>query len=117
MLDTVERMAAATERPLSAQPNAGLPREVDGRKIYMASPEYMAKYAARLIRKGARFVGGCCGTTPEHIARIADAVRALTPASTSGGRRARAERRRRQEPVPLAERSALGRRSSRAASS
>jgi 5,10-methylenetetrahydrofolate reductase len=69
---------------------------VDGRKIYMASPEYMAKYAARLIRKGVRFVGGCCGTTPEHIKRMADAVRALAPGSPAGLASSRPEPRRRR---------------------
>ncbi|HEU0053178.1 MAG TPA: bifunctional homocysteine S-methyltransferase/methylenetetrahydrofolate reductase [Longimicrobium sp.] len=81
MLSAVDRMLAATTRPLSTQPNAGLPREVDGRTIYMASPEYMATYAARLIRKGVRFVGGCCGTTPEHVQRMAAALRMLAPAN------------------------------------
>src|SRR5690606_12292836 len=79
MLSAIERMATHTSRPLSAQPNAGLPREIHGRKMYMASPEYMAKFSARLIRAGAKFVGGCCGTTPEHIRRIADAVYAIAP--------------------------------------
>jgi methionine synthase / methylenetetrahydrofolate reductase(NADPH) len=79
MLAAIEQMASLTARPLSAQPNAGLPREIHGRKMYMASPEYMAKYSGRLIRAGAKFVGGCCGTTPEHIRRIADAVHAISP--------------------------------------
>ena len=79
MLEVIDRLIAVTGKPLSVQPNAGLPRQVDGRTMYMASPEYMAEYAARMIRKGARFVGGCCGTTPEHISRIAGAVRALVP--------------------------------------
>jgi len=79
MLGAIEQMASLTSRPLSAQPNAGLPREIHGRKMYMASPEYMAKYSGRLIRAGARFVGGCCGTTPDHIKRIADAVHAISP--------------------------------------
>jgi methionine synthase / methylenetetrahydrofolate reductase(NADPH) len=108
MLDTLDRLAASTDRPLSAQPNAGLPREVDGRKIYMASPEYMGKYAARLIRKGARFVGGCCGTTPEHIRSISDAVRALVPGSTSVSFATPEPTVEQAEPVPLAERSAWG---------
>ncbi len=85
LLAAIERMSAATSRPLSAQPNAGLPREVQGRQLYMASPEYVATYAGRMIRAGARFVGGCCGTTPEHIRRIADAVRALAPAVARPG--------------------------------
>jgi methionine synthase / methylenetetrahydrofolate reductase(NADPH) len=79
MLSAIEQMATLTSRRLSAQPNAGLPREIHGRKMYMASPEYMAKFAGRLIRAGAKFVGGCCGTTPEHIRSIADAVHAISP--------------------------------------
>ena len=110
MLESLSRMATATSAPLSVQPNAGLPREVDGRKIYMASPEYMAKYAARLIRNGARFVGGCCGTTPEHIAGMHDALRMLsprTPRVAVGGRDGDAPHPPR-EPRPLAERSRWG---------
>ena len=64
--------------PLSAQPNAGRPREIEGRNIYLCSPEYMASYARRFINNGVRLVGGCCGTTPEHIRQIKPAVRALT---------------------------------------
>ena len=79
MLDAVEQMAAVTARKISCQPNAGLPREVNGRQMYMASPDYMAKYAKRLIHKGVKFLGGCCGTTPEHIKVMADAVRPLSP--------------------------------------
>jgi methionine synthase / methylenetetrahydrofolate reductase(NADPH) len=108
MLSVVERLAPMIDRPLAAQPNAGLPKEVDGRKIYMASPEYMAKYASRLIRKGARFVGGCCGTTPEHIARIADAVRAVAPRATRVVVGSVEPSTPAPEPVPLAERSRWG---------
>ena len=79
MLDAIERMAAVTDRPLSAQPNAGVPRDVGDRKIYLASPEYMARYARRLIEGGARFIGGCCGTTPDHIAKLRDQVATLQP--------------------------------------
>lgn len=109
MLESVQRLAAATDRPLSAQPNAGLPREVDGRKMYMASPEYMAEYAGRMIRKGVRFVGGCCGTTPEHIKRIAGAVRAAVPGSPRVAVAIPEEPETAVEPIPLAERSAWGR--------
>lgn len=108
MLEAAERMATATRIPLSAQPNAGLPREVDGRKIYLASPEYMAKYAGRLIKAGVRFVGGCCGTTPEHIARISDAVRALAPGTHRVSVPAPGSEAREREPVPLEERSHWG---------
>lgn len=75
MLETVERMATVTSRPLAAQPNAGMPRSVEGRTLYLSSPDYMASYARRFVRAGARLVGGCCGTTPEHIKEITAAVR------------------------------------------
>src|SRR6478609_4405421 len=80
MLDTIERMAAVTSRRLSAQPNAGQPRDVEGRNIYLCSPEYMASYARRFILHNVRLVGGCCGTTPEHIRQMKAAVRAGTAA-------------------------------------
>ncbi|HYP27069.1 MAG TPA: bifunctional homocysteine S-methyltransferase/methylenetetrahydrofolate reductase [Blastocatellia bacterium] len=83
MLEAIESMRQVTRRKLSAQPNGGLPRQVDGRMFYMASPEYMAKYAKRLIQAGAKFVGGCCGTMPEHIKQIANAVAALSPGRSS----------------------------------
>ena len=87
MLDTIERIAAVTSLKLSAQPNAGKPRDVEGRNIYLCSPEYMASYARRFILHNVRLVGGCCGTTPDHIRQIKTAVRALAPAivrSTDG---------------------------------
>jgi methionine synthase I (cobalamin-dependent)/5,10-methylenetetrahydrofolate reductase len=77
MLETIERMAHVATVKLSAQPNAGRPREIEGRNIYLCSPEYMASYARRFITNGVRLVGGCCGTTPEHIRHIKVAVRAL----------------------------------------
>jgi methionine synthase / methylenetetrahydrofolate reductase(NADPH) len=79
MLDIVEEVAAVTAKKISCQPNAGLPKDVGGRQIYMASPDYMAKYAKRLIQKGVKFLGGCCGTTPDHLKMMADAVRPLSP--------------------------------------
>jgi methionine synthase / methylenetetrahydrofolate reductase(NADPH) len=79
MLETLERLAQVTSRKLSAQPNAGRPRDVDGRNLYLCSPEYMASYARRFILNGVKLVGGCCGTTPEHIRQIRLAVRAMAP--------------------------------------
>ena len=79
VLNAIEKMRAFTDRKLSAQPNAGLPRDVGGRQIYMCSPEYMAEYSRRIIQAGATFVGGCCGTTPAHIKMIADAIRQFHP--------------------------------------
>src|SRR5712692_6782737 len=75
MLETIERMAAVTTLKLSAQPNAGRPRDVEGRNIYLCSPEYMASYARRFTLHNVRVIGGCCGTTPEHIRQIKMAVR------------------------------------------
>jgi methionine synthase / methylenetetrahydrofolate reductase(NADPH) len=79
MLETIERMSAVTNARLSAQPNSGKPRDIEGRTVYLASPEYLASYARRFIALGVRLVGGCCGTTPEHIRQIAAAARALEP--------------------------------------
>src|SRR5690242_448009 len=79
VLEAVEKLAKATDRPISAVPNAGLPKDVGDRKIYLASPEYMASYARRMIESGARIVGGCCGTTPEHIKKIRDYVASVVP--------------------------------------
>jgi len=81
MLETVERMARVAHARLSAQPNAGRPREIEGRNLYLCSPEYMASYARRFINSGVRLVGGCCGTTPDHIRAIKSAVRSLAPAA------------------------------------
>lgn len=111
ILSAVEKMAAATEKKLSAQPNAGLPRQIQGRQLYMASPEYVARYAQLLISSGVKFVGGCCGTTPEHIKRVADAVYAMSPGRTRiRTSSAAAEATSPATPaVPLAERSQWGR--------
>ena len=115
ILDAIEKMSPKTRRKLSAQPNAGMPRDVSGRSMYMASPEYMATYAHHLVQAGARIVGGCCGTTPEHIAAMVEGVRPLSPRQP---RVPMKERRRIHpdlppenpgvEPVPLVERSKWG---------
>lgn len=79
MIETIERMMAFTNKPLSAMPNAGLPVMVEGRHIYLSSPEYMAQYARRFLQAGVRMIGGCCGTTPRHIKEIRSEVRSLQP--------------------------------------
>src|SRR5215203_5945499 len=79
ILSALEKMREVTKKKLSAQPNAGLPRDVQGRQFYMCSPEYMSKFAKRFIQSGAKFIGGCCGTTPAHIKLISDSVRAASP--------------------------------------
>jgi homocysteine S-methyltransferase len=112
ILKAIQAMADVTDRPLSAMPNAGLPREVEGRKMYMASPEYFAKYTRRLLQAGVRFIGGCCGTTPDHVRAMAAQVRALRPQQHAVvTEKVRAVEEREAEPgldpVPSAERSGL----------
>jgi methionine synthase I (cobalamin-dependent)/5,10-methylenetetrahydrofolate reductase len=107
MLETIDRMARVTSGRLSAQPNAGRPRDIEGRNIYLSSPEYMASYAKRFVQRGVRLVGGCCGTTPEHIRQIRAALKTQAPVariSVSGGHVAPAPE---ATPVARAEKSRL----------
>ena len=109
VLTALERMAIATTVPLVAMPNAGMPRSVDGRNIYLCSPEYMASFARKFVKAGAQFVGGCCGTTAQHIRAMKSALRAVD-AQTAGPRpAAHAEIVTQTPPAKLAERSRLGR--------
>ena len=107
ILAAIDKIRPLTTRRLAAQPNAGNPRDVQGRQMYMASPEYMAKFSKRLISAGAKFVGGCCGTTPDHIKLIVDAVRALSPGRRTVNAITVEEQKVQVEAVPLAERSKL----------
>src|SRR5918996_3963854 len=86
MLDTIERIAEVTRVKLSAQPNAGKPRDVEGRNIYLCSPDYMASYARRFVQHRVRIVGGCCGTTPEHIRQIKLAVGGMASGDAAASR-------------------------------
>ncbi|MDB4879702.1 MAG: homocysteine methyltransferase [Gemmatimonadetes bacterium] len=79
ILEAIERMVPLTARKIAAQPNAGMPRDVGGRSMYMASPEYTASYARHLVQAGAKVIGGCCGTTPEHIHAMCEGIRPLSP--------------------------------------
>jgi len=109
VLEAVEKLARVVSVPISAQPNAGLPREVGDRMIYMASPEYMASYSRRMVEAGARFVGGCCGTTPEHIRAIVGFVQSVSPRHTFDvGTFPAPAPAVAIDPVPLATRSRLG---------
>ena len=83
VLSVIERMRGETTLPLAAMPNAGMPRSVEGRNIYMASPEYMASFARKFVKAGATFVGGCCGTTPTHIRAMKSALRAIEAQAVS----------------------------------
>jgi homocysteine S-methyltransferase len=108
MLGAVEKLARVVPKPIVAQPNAGKPRAVDNRNMYLCSPEYMAEFAKQFIGAGVRIIGGCCGTTPEHMKAILGAVRALVPRPRRtivdvSAKAPEVER----EPIPLAERSPL----------
>jgi len=83
MLGCLEMMHSVTDKPISLQPNAGLPRQVEHRTLYMCTPEYMAEYAKRFFEKGAKIIGGCCGTTPAHIKSIVRTVRSLDKAAAA----------------------------------
>jgi methionine synthase I (cobalamin-dependent)/5,10-methylenetetrahydrofolate reductase len=117
VLEALEEVAPHSLKPLSASPNAGLPVRVDGRNIYLSSPEYMAQYSRRLLQAGARIIGGCCGTTPGHIKEMVSETRSLQPRQASLQHKARATVRvdpksAPPEPqrvaVPLREKSKLG---------
>ena len=125
VLSVIERMRNVTHLPLAAMPNAGMPREVEGRNIYMASPEYMASFARKFFKAGATFLGGCCGTTPSHIRAMRSAMRALDAQETAASGTAQADPEAavdfapvhrpkpiasKVEPPPLAERSGIGHR-------
>jgi len=109
ILDAIQRLATATTLPIAAVPNAGLPQDVQGRKMYMASPEYMASYARKLVQVGAQIIGGCCGTGPDHVREIANQIRAVKPRTHHVSVTSAPESDGGIEPVPLAERSAWGR--------
>lgn len=109
MLDVIQQMQEYTDKPLAAQPNAGHPRLYQDRTIYMCSPEYMASYARKLIKSGVQIIGGCCGTTPEHIAEIARSVKALQPGRVQLNPIMPKPETPPVEPVPLAEKSRLAR--------
>ena len=109
-LETIERMLAVSSKPMSAMPNAGLPMRVEGRNIYLSSPEYMAQYARRMLWAGVKIVGGCCGTTPDHIKLIRSETRSLQPgqktlAVTVSDREVPSQA---LAPVPIEQKSKLG---------
>jgi homocysteine S-methyltransferase len=111
MLEAIERIRRITDKPLSAQPNAGIPRSVEGRNIYLCSPEYMASYARKFVNAGVAFVGGCCGTTPEHTRAMKSSLRAADIKGKTGGFQVVTERQKetRLAPAGLAQRSSIGR--------
>ncbi|MGB9415267.1 MAG: bifunctional homocysteine S-methyltransferase/methylenetetrahydrofolate reductase [Acidobacteriaceae bacterium] len=108
VLTAIERMRAVTDLPLVAMPNAGMPRNVDGRNIYLCSPEYMASFARKFVRAGVQFIGGCCGTTPNHIRAMKSAIRAMDAQQTTAPREARTPIVTETPPAALADRSKIG---------
>jgi homocysteine S-methyltransferase len=81
VLRNIRRMARVTELPLAAYANSGFPEYLDGRYIYRATPDYFADMALEMAAAGAGLVGGCCGTTPEHIRRVAEKLKGVRPAA------------------------------------
>ncbi|MGD0629726.1 MAG: bifunctional homocysteine S-methyltransferase/methylenetetrahydrofolate reductase [Terracidiphilus sp.] len=108
VLTAIECMRKATTLPLAAMPNAGMPRAVEGRNIYLCSPEYMASFARKAIAAGAQFVGGCCGTTPNHIRAMRSAMRAIDAQARVEGTGPAPELSTETPPAPLRERSRIG---------
>jgi homocysteine S-methyltransferase len=109
MLQVMERMRGATALPLAVQPNAGLPEVIEGRVLYLCSPEYMAHYAKRFLASGVAIIGGCCGTVPAHIGAIVGVVRALVPSRTVVEIAKEAEPQPEHPPRPREEKSLLAR--------
>jgi len=109
-LETIERMMTYSNKPMSAMPNAGLPSRVEGRNLYLSSPEYMAQYARRFLWAGVKIVGGCCGTTAEHIKLIRSEARSLQPVqrTTHVTIDEPAAKTKTLAKVPVAQKSALG---------
>ncbi len=83
VFEAAKRMKAVTDTPISAMPNAGLPKMIQGRTHYLASPEYMAEYAKRYVQIGVSLIGGCCGTTPDHIREMHHFLHATKHLKTS----------------------------------
>jgi homocysteine S-methyltransferase len=108
VLTAIEAMRRATALPLAAMPNAGVPRAVEGRNIYLISPEYMASFARKAIAAGVQIVGGCCGTTPNHIRAMRSAMRAMDAQALVEGSGAAPALSTETPPAPLGARSRVG---------
>ncbi len=108
VLTAVEAMRGATALPLAAMPNAGVPRAVEGRNVYLCSPEYMASFARKAVAAGVQIVGGCCGTTPNHIRAMRSAIRAMDEQTHVTVTGAAPEISKETPPAALAQRSKLG---------
>lgn len=111
MLDALPIIKKITSKPISLQPNAGLPQNIDGRTVYMCTPEYMAEYAKRFYERGVKIIGGCCGTTPDHIRQMVKAIKPLHKAgliSASIEIKPQPKQVKAQTPVALKDKSGFG---------
>jgi homocysteine S-methyltransferase len=108
VLTAVEAMRTVTTLPIAAMPNAGMPRNVEGRNIYLCSPEYMASFARKAIAAGAQIVGGCCGTTPNHTRAMRSAIRAIDAQSKVAQGSVHSVLSTETPPAPLGHRSRIG---------
>ena len=79
MLDVARRFSVSTRLPVSIFPNSGFPQLINGRNIYLTTPEYFASRGKELVESGVSLVGGCCGTTPDHIRLLVEALEGLKP--------------------------------------
>lgn len=113
MLSAVEKLVKICPYPVVVQPNAGMPKNVDNRTIYMCSPEYLTTYAIRFVSLGVRGVGGCCGTNPEHIADMARSVRPMAHTPRVAKTVVSAQAIEELPEIPVAERSRLAGKMSR----
>ncbi len=107
MLDILNEVQGRISKPFSVMPNAGFPRDIDGRQMYLASPEYFAEYSLKFLDAGVSVIGGCCGTTQDHIKKMGDAFLSLDK-----GRRhhiiVKGEDDKSLEPVDISRRSLFG---------
>jgi methionine synthase I (cobalamin-dependent)/5,10-methylenetetrahydrofolate reductase len=108
MLETLEAVVKLTNKPISAMPNAGFPRMIEGRSIYLTSAEYMAEYARRFIRLGVKIIGGCCGTNETHIKLMRKAINSIIPHKRPTIVTVSKKMVEKVEPIPIAQRSNLG---------
>ncbi len=117
VLNAVLELSSSTDLPIAARPNAGVPREMDGRLFYENNPDYFARFARRFLQAGGRLLGGCCGTTPEHIQAMSGAVRMASAQDQSSNSasgvvirdHSKTKTSRPAKPMPLRARSSFGR--------
>lgn len=109
MLPAIKKIVQLTDKPVSVMPNAGFPQKIEGRNIYLSSPEYMAEYGRRFVKAGARVIGGCCGTNPDHIREMSRFVKSLKPSRQKIHIESVEKQDNRVEPVPAKERSKFAR--------